>query len=274
MRTIGIIGTGALGQHLAKMLLLRPKLPHLTCQPLLSPINVIGSVRDPIREKFLQHCFGSSLTLVNDNREVARKSDVIILSVKPGQIKDVCTEIAPCLNAATPIISAAAAVPLSRLHEWLPQTKTVIRCMPNIPCSIGSGLVVYFSYTPTAEEIMKDVFSPNQTLVVSSDAEMDASTLIAGCGPALIAWYVETFKKVGEKVIPSDALNAMIVQTMIGTANMLKTQTTNQIIKAVASPKGATEIILSNLNANQIDEEIHVALITAQRRIETIASSL
>lgn len=265
-RTIGIIGTGSLGEQLVKMLLRR--------QDSLLPFSVIGSVRRPTRKQELIETFGSRLRLFEDNRQVAIKSDVLILSVKPGQIKDVCKEITPILLDDVPVISAAAAIPLNKLHQWLPSTNTIIRCMPNIPCSIGSGVSTYYSDSPIADILMNDVFAPNMILPVNSDSEVDASTLIAGCGPAFFAWYSQCLKTIGEGIISKDTLNKMIIQTMKGTAEMLRDNTTEEIIHAVASPKGATEAALSSFKHNKIDEEINVALLTAQRRIDTIASTL
>lgn len=273
-RKIGIIGTGGLGEHIIKMLLRRPKLLIENPRSNIVPVSVIGSVRNPIREKDLLHRFGSSIILKADNRDIAREVDTLILSVKPGQLEKVCKEITPYLSQKTPIISVAAAAPLKRLHDWLPKSDVVIRCMPNIPCSIGAGIVPFQSTSDQAILIMNDIFAPNIVLSLGNSYGLDASTLISGCGPAFFAWYVECLKKVGEGIIEPDKLNELIVQTMLGTAIMLKTYTPIQIMRAVASPKGATESALSSLHAQEVDEKIHAALIGAQNRLRTIADSM
>jgi pyrroline-5-carboxylate reductase len=267
VRTIGIIGTGGLGEHVIKMLLRRPK-------TLMDSVNILGSVRNPIREKDLLHRFGPSIKLEADNRKIAVQADILILSVKPGQVKDICREIHTCLSPKTPVISMAAAVPLEKLCAWLPKMETVIRCMPNIPCSAGTGMVPYHSESKDALGIVTDIFAPNKVLALSGSREMDASTLISGCGPAFISWYVECLKKVGEGIIEAEKLNQLIIQTMLGTATMLQNYTPIQIMRAVASPKGATEAALSSLNIQEIDVKIHAALIAARDRIRTIADSM
>lgn len=266
-RTIGIIGIGSLGEQLTKMLLRRP-------ENLLPRVSVIGSVRRSARKQELLDKFGTQINLFEDNRQVATKSDIIILSVKPGQIKDVCKEITPLLLDSVPVISAAAAIPLAKLHQWIPSTNTIIRCMPNIPCSIGAGVSTYYSQSSYADSLMSDIFAPNTVLSVNNDAEVDASTLIAGCGPAFFAWYAECLKTIAEGTIEKSVLMKMITETMKGTAEMLQKSNPDEIIRAVASPKGATEAALSSFKHNRIDEEINVALLTAQRRIEAIVSSL
>jgi len=258
---VGIIGMGGLGEQLAKMLMLRPK------------ITVIGSVRNPIRRNDLIDKFGKAIYIKDTNKEVIEKADAIILAVKPGQIKSVCLEIAEYVPVDMPIISVAAAIPLNKLEEWLPKSKMVIRCMPNIACSIGSGYAGYYSKSISAENIMREIFGTNEIERMKNDEQMDATTLIAGCGPAFFSWYIECLKKVGENIISPEILNKMIISTMMGTGDMLERYTTNEIIRTVASPKGATEAALTSLNTNQIDEKIQSAINIAQKRIETLAKT-
>lgn len=271
-RIAGIIGTGSLGTHLIRMINSRPDISKLPYQPRKFPLAVIGSVRTYKRERYLRDCY--FIELFKDNKEVAKRANIVLLSVKPSQIKDVCQEIASHLDPNTAVISAAAAVPLDKLHEWLPNTKTVIRCMPNVACSIGSGVATYYSNSSDAFDVMHEVFVPNLILPVSSDKEMDTSTLISGCSPAFLAWYVDCLKLLGYSYLPPETLNKMITQTMIGTAEMLKRQSSEQIIRAVASPGGATEAALKSLNDNKVDELITEGIMVAKKRIDDISSML
>jgi len=267
LKSVGIIGTGCLGEHIAKMLIRRPSLS-------LKPISVIGSYRDYARRQELGDIFGPKMVLQRENILVAKCSDVLIISVKPGQVKDVCEEINQIRNL--PIICTAAAVPLDKLHEWVSSSQIIIRCMPNIPCSIGHGVVAYYSKHPDANKIMNEIFAPNLVISVDNDLQVDTSTLISGCGPAFFAWYAKCLKQIvtSENPISDDVINQMIIQTMIGTANMMRTNTCDEIIQTVASPKGATEATLDSFRSNGIDKEIIKALIVAQKRINSIATSL
>lgn len=112
---------------------------------------------------------------------------------------------------------------------------------------------------------------------LSNDAKIDASTLLAGCGlrsPAFISWYIERLSKIGSPILSEDEIKIMMTQTMRGTTAMLETLSVAEIIKAVASPGGATEATLKTLEQNKIDHEIDYALITAQRKIESISISM
>lgn len=257
---------GNLGEHIAKMILHRNVYD-------LKLLPVIGSYRREEKKEYLIKNF-SRMDVCESNPAIAHRSDVVILTVKPGQIKGVCQEIASSLTPDTIIISAAAAVPLAKLKEWLPNSQVIIRCMPNIPCSIGKGIVSYYSNSLQAESIMEKVFAPNKIIAVSDDSQVDASTLISGCGPAFFSWYAECIKRIGVDKLPPHILNSMIVETMSGTAALLNHHTAADIIQRVASPKGATEAALLSFKDNQVDVDITGALMSAQKRIDAMASTL
>ena len=79
----------------------------------------------------------------SDNNEVFLGSDVIILAVKPNVVSPVLkalTEFHPAKDFETKsFISIAAGIPLSTIESCLPaSTKSVIRAMPNTPCTVGA----------------------------------------------------------------------------------------------------------------------------------------
>lgn len=269
---IGIVGTGSLGQSLTRMLL-NPGKNNIE--------SIICSVRrsnhmEELQNSFMKDISQSILRFTLNNTEVVQKSNCVLLSVKPSQIKTVCDEIGENISPDVKIISVAAAVPLSKLHDWLPRTETIIRCMPNIPCSIGQGVVPYISRdkSPETHDIMTKLFYPNILLPLNNDAEIDASTLISGCGPAFLAWYIDCLNRISVGTISPDNFNIMMTQTMIGTAHMLQNISTGDIIRTVASPNGATEATLHNFHRKGIDNIIHESLFSAQTRINSIIDTL
>ena len=258
MSRVGIIGLGNLGKALAEMLIRRPD------------IKVIGSVRRPEHLRALTIQL-PEVEVVDNNAEVIANSNVLILAVKPNQMRDVCAGISS--HICLPIISVAAAVPLNKLHQWLPHKSAIIRCMPNLPCSIGAGVVPYYSYQPT-DDLMQDIFAPNRVIAMDNDAEIDAATVISGCGPAFISWFSDQLYKIGQMRIPDAKLQSMIAQTICGTGLLLETKSSATIMKEVASPKGATEAALRLLQDGAMETYIHTALKGAHSRISDMADKL
>lgn len=272
MKKIGIIGTGSLGESLANMLLSRTD----KCYD-----SVTCSVRrlqrkEQLEKNLIANSFSPRPIITMSNIELARRSDCIILSVKPGQVKEVCNEISGIITADIPVISVAAAIPLEKLHQWLPYSKTIIRCMPNVLCGIGNGVVpyTYRNNVNDSPNLIEDLFSPNITLPLKTDKEIDISTLISGCGPAFFSWYADCLKQIGKDTISDSDLNTMITYTMMGTAHMLTHFTTNEIIRSVASPKGATEATLQSFQSTGVQDIILKSLISAQHRITSIIDTL
>lgn len=280
--TVGIIGMGSLGEHMAKMLIRNENWS--------TPLTILGSHRREERRNQLNNSLGSRITMYSSNQVVASRSNIVLLTVKPGHIKDVCREISTVIDEDTIVISTAAAVPLAKLKQWLTEgiaksnpvtsdlTKTcsIIRCMPNIPCSIGEGVVSYYTdhELTRGKLVMEMIFSPNTAIAVENDSQMDATTLISGCGPAFFAWYTECLRKIGSEELPADILNKLLVKTMSGTAALLIHNSSDDIIKSVASPKGATETALNSFKDKEVDKHIIDALLTAKKRINAIVETL
>jgi len=259
MRRIGIIGSGNLGQHLSKMLIRR------------NNVSVNISCRKKELYPYLYNKLGR-VTIYDNNKLLVKHSDIILLSVKPINIKDVCEEINPYIDHNKYIISTAAAIPLKCLYKWLSSTIKIIRCMPNIPCGIDKGVVTYYSNFKGDDKIIKDIFGKNMIIALQNDKQIDASTLISGCGPAFFAWYSDCIKSIGKDTISENMLNDMIRQTMIGTGEMMTDHTNFEIIKDVASPNGATECALNEFNQNDVDIKIYQALFKAQTRINKFST--
>ena len=250
---VGIIGLGNLGMSLATMIAKNPDL------------DVIGHNRSHVPKNLPR------IRLAATNREVILRSDVVILSVKPMQIQALCAEIRPLITSKVPIISTAAAVSLTNLKQWLPETEMVIRCMPNIPCSIGEGIVPYYSTNFGADTLMASIFSPNRIVDLETDHQMDVSTMVSGCGPAFLAWFSQYLYEIGTDLPPSK-LQALVAQTLRGTGTMLETTSPTTIMRTVASPKGATEASLDILSSPTLQQPIRSALISGLHRIEHIAT--
>src|SRR5262245_32744070 len=77
---------------------------------------------------------GLGVAAGGDNPEVVRRSDVVVLAVKPGAIAPVLAELGRAASAELSRvlwISIAAGVPLAVLEAGLAAGSRVVRAMPN-----------------------------------------------------------------------------------------------------------------------------------------------
>lgn len=97
-KTIAIIGGGNLGISIAE---------GLTAGGFLSPSQITITCRNTT---LLQPYQQQGMTITSDNAAAAAAADVILLAVKPFQIREVIREIAPSLTADKLLISVVTGV--------------------------------------------------------------------------------------------------------------------------------------------------------------------
>jgi pyrroline-5-carboxylate reductase len=176
-----------------------------------------------------------------DNTELAERSDVLVLAVKPNKLE----EVAPQLDGAAKVVSVLAATPLARLREALPNAE-VLRVMPNVGVEVRKGVLCI------AGEASAEVLAALELLgrvVEIGDDEFDEATAIMGCAPAYLALAVEALADAGSRAGLDEALaRDLVVETTAGTAELLRVRHPADVRKAVTSPGGSTEAGLEALD--------------------------
>src|SRR6202050_5306728 len=75
-----------------------------------------------------------------DNATAVAGAEVVILAVKPQQMRAVALALSPHLAAAKPLLmSVAAGIPHAALARWFGAHIAVVRTMPNRPALNGFG---------------------------------------------------------------------------------------------------------------------------------------
>jgi pyrroline-5-carboxylate reductase len=116
--------------------------------------------------------------------------DVIVLAVKPQQMRDVCAQLAPHLGDSL-VLSVAAGIRIQDLSRWLNGHARIVRAMPNTPALSGLGMTGLAANAglseadrATASAIANAV---GKSLWVPAEAQIDAVTAISGSGPAYVS---------------------------------------------------------------------------------------
>ena len=87
--------------------------------------NIIASA--PSEEHLAQIKKNWGVQTSGDNTASVKQSDVIVLSVKPQVLKQVCEDLAPHLTHRPLIISIAAGIELKSLNAWLGQDQSIVQ---------------------------------------------------------------------------------------------------------------------------------------------------
>jgi pyrroline-5-carboxylate reductase len=234
-RGVGFVGTGNMGEALIKGLLAVGLVP-------AASVHASDVRADRLAE--VARRFG--INTHPGNRDVVKRTDVVILAVKPQIMAAVLDDIAPAVGPDTLVISIAAGVPTARLREHLPAGARVVRVMPNTPALVLEGATAIAraeGLRPGDLETVQQIFGAVGRVAVVDETLMDAVTALSGSGPAYVALVVEALADGGVNMgLDRATAMALAVQTVLGTARLLRETGSHpgQLKDMVASPGGTT----------------------------------
>jgi pyrroline-5-carboxylate reductase len=208
---------------------------------------------DPLAERAQALAAESGGDALEDNAEVARRADLVVLCHKPAQLREVAAEVAP---HATAVASILAVTPLPVLREAYPG-KAVYRFMPSLPVEVRQGALVQASDEPERDGVhpgggtgdrglddaVHELFAELGTLVVLDDSLVDVATGLMSCGPAYVALVAEAQVDAGvRRGVPATQGARLVVQTLAGTAELLRRRDYDMVSvrREVTSPGGVT----------------------------------
>lgn len=178
--------------------------------------------------------------------DACKTADVILIAVKPQQMRDLLAEIAPVVTSKKLVITTVASVPTRAIEEGLGAGVPVIRTMPNTPCLIRRGMIAITPGThvkKTDLAMAETIFGALGRTVVLDEKHMNAVTGLSGSGPAFMYIVIEALAEGGVKVgLPRDVATLLAAQTMMGAGSMvLETGQHPSLLKdAVTTPAGCT----------------------------------
>jgi pyrroline-5-carboxylate reductase len=184
---------------------------------------------------------------VGSNAELAERSDLLVLGVKPKDLGAVASEA----GAAPAVLSMLGGTPVARVAEAFPGSQAM-RVMPNLGVEVHRGVMCFSSAGGVPEELTRKVVELLEALgrvAVMDDDLIDPATAVMGCTPAYLAVVVDEIARAGaaEGVEP-DLAYSLIVDTAAATAELLRHRSPDELIEAVASPGGSTEAGLAALD--------------------------
>ncbi|MFN3966070.1 MAG: pyrroline-5-carboxylate reductase family protein, partial [Endomicrobiia bacterium] len=102
--------------------------------------NIIATDIRKERLTYISKKFG--IKVETNNVNAVRKSDIIVIAVKPQQIKELLQEISGRVQSSQLVISVAAGITTKYIESFLGKVP-VIRTMPNTPVFVKEGMIVY-----------------------------------------------------------------------------------------------------------------------------------
>lgn len=238
------------------------------------------SSRTAEKLEFFQDKLGIQIT--QDNCEVVDHAEVLILAVKPHQVKTVCQEIKSNVAERKPlIISVANGITDAMIRKWLQEHIAVVRAMPNTPASVAASATALYAnphvameQRDAAEAIMRAV---GLVVWVDDEEQIDAVTALSGAGPAYIFLVMEAMQQAGEKIgLSAETTRLLTLQTVQGAARMAleSEQDVVRLRECVTSPGGSTEQAIKVLEDKHIREIFAAAIEAACQRSKELTKTL
>jgi pyrroline-5-carboxylate reductase len=234
-KMIAVLGAGKLGEAL---------ITGLIDAGLVAKDRFIATAAHGERLEQLRSKLGVQTTL--SNGEAVRKSQVILLCVKPQTVQEVVRQISDDLTPEHLMISVAASVTTRFIEDLVPVAVPIIRVMPNTPCLIKQGMSAIASgKNATVEHVRlaQTIFNAIGRSLIVDEKHMDAVTGLSASGPAFVYIIIESFVEAGVKVgLPRETATQLTTQMVLGAASMVQ-QTGEHPAKLkdiVTTPAGCT----------------------------------
>lgn len=180
-----------------------------------------------------------------DNVQAVKDAEIVLLAVKPFQIKEVLEAITPELTSNHILISVVTGITLEEMRSVVQKDIPLFRAMPNTAIAIRESITCISSVNSTEEEknYVNSLFSTLGKIALIDEKLMNAATVLGACGTAFAMRYIRANIQGGIE-IGFDAATASLIaaQTVKGAAELLLTTHTHpeQEIDKVTTPKGCT----------------------------------
>lgn len=190
--------------------------------------------------------------------ELFEGAEAVVLAMKPKDAALAIQQIRGFLTDHTLVISVLAGISISTMEELTGKPLPIARAMPNTSAAVGKSAtaVAVNSYVnPEQMATVKQLFETVGLAVFVAEEQLDAVTGVSGSGPAYIYYLVEAMEKGAMDVgLDKDTAQKLIIQTLLGAAEMVKTSTkpAKQLRQEVTSPGGTTEAGIRVLEENDV----------------------
>jgi pyrroline-5-carboxylate reductase len=212
-----------------------------------------------------------------DKAALAEAASILILAVKPQDLKDAMGQTAPLVTPRHLVITVLAGVRCSTIEGYLSGIP-VVRAMPNLPMAVRASMTALaYGRSVTAEHraVARALFDlVGQTVDVDEDL-MDAVTALSGSGPAYVYLLMEALIDAALQVgFSLDTAKDMAVQTIYGTAKLVRETGADpaDLRRRVTSPGGTTAAALAVLEERGFRAALIDAVLRATERARELGN--
>ena len=209
-----------------------------------------------------------------DNSAAIARSDIVILSVRPQQFRDLHLDLRGKLA-----LSVMAGLSCETIAEAT-QASGVVRAMPNAAAAIGQSFTPWFATQDVTSEqkaiVQAFLQASGEAVEVSQESQVDYFTGMTGSGAAFPALLAEAL--VAHAVsngVPRDLAQKAAIKIMTGASQLFAGPAgdTGAIVKAMIEYQGVVAVALQAMLDCGFNQTVAAGLDAAAAKVSTLASS-
>lgn len=182
-------------------------------------------IYDTNEQKTLKFVTFSNVHLCHTPAEVCQQAEIIFLAVKPQDAFSLFEQIRGVDVSTKTIVSTMAGITLDTLENAL-VARNIVRIMPNVPISIGKGVIGITSLSTLSGEKSKEILRLLENLgvvVPLKEKDFAALTALSGSSPAFVFVIVETLIDAGLLMgLSYDISKKLVLGTLEGSTKLLQ----------------------------------------------------
>jgi pyrroline-5-carboxylate reductase len=258
---IAILGGGNLGAAIAEGLIK---------SKFIEPTQLTVTRRNVAALSALQ---AQGVHITSDNRQAVRDSDVVIVALKPYNVREVLESLADLFDARKHlVISVVTGVFLKDLLGIISNGAPIFRAMPNTAIAIQESVTCLCHAGGTDEQVsfVTSLFDQLGITVSIDEKLMDAATVLGACGIAYALRFIRASTQGGIEIgFDAKTANLIAAQTVKGAAELLLKlgRHPEQEIDKVTTPKGCTIAGLNEMEHQGFSSSLIKGILTSYEKI-------
>ncbi|WP_117233802.1 pyrroline-5-carboxylate reductase [Vibrio maerlii] len=236
--------------------------------------HITATAPSETRRLPLEQDYGIKTT--SDNVQAASNADVVVLSVKPQMMEDVCKPLQAIDFNGKLVISIAAGICAKRLNGMLATELNLVRVMPNTPSLINKGMSGLYAVEAVSQQdrafaasLMEAV---GKVAWVEQESGINGIIAAAGSAPAYFFLFMEAMQQEAiAQGFDAETARTLVQQSAIGAAEMVAAnpETDLATLRAQVTSKGGTTAeAIRTFQDNQLPEIVSKAMKAAVSRAE------
>lgn len=261
-KKLAIIGGGNLGSSIAEGLLESKFLPSSDLVITKRNLSTLAALKQ------------KGVSITSDNHQAVRQSEVILLALKPYNIREVLQELkSDLIPGRHMLISVVTGVFMKDLEQIVGDRIPLFRAMPNTAIAIRESVTCICHKNAEAEQLrwVEELFGQLGVAVFLDEKLMDAATVLGACGIAFALRFIRANIQGGIEIgFDVNTANLIAAQTVRGAADLLirgKRHPEEEIDK-VTTPKGCTIAGLNEMEHQGFSSSLIKGLTASYHKIQ------